>query len=55
MDDDELCQLKHDWIKRQFVVSLHPSKELVEAARARQKDRKRHMTGPGGRPPIAGQ
>ena len=42
MDDDELCKLKHDWIKRQFVVNLHPSKELVEAARARQRDRKQH-------------
>jgi len=39
MDDDELCKLKHEWIKRQFVVDLHPSKELVEAARARQRER----------------
>ena len=55
MDDDDLCRLKHDWIKRQFVVELHPSKELMEAARARQQDRKRHMTGPAGEPPEANQ
>lgn len=53
MDDDELCKLKHDWIKRQFVVDLHPSNELVVAARARQRDRKRHMYGPEGQPPEA--
>lgn len=53
MDDDELCKLKHDWIKRQFVVNLHPSKEIVAAARARQRDREQHMTGPSGEPPEA--
>ncbi len=42
MDDDELCKLKHEWIKRQFVVNLHPSNQLVEAARARQRDREQH-------------
>ena len=42
MDDDELCKLKHDWIKRQFVVNLQPSKETVAAARARQRDREQH-------------
>ncbi len=55
MDDDELCKLKHVWIKRQFVVNLHPSKEFVAAARARQRDRARHMTGPHGEPPEADQ
>jgi hypothetical protein len=55
MDDDELCKLKHDWIKRQFVVNLHPSKELVEAARARQRDRKQHTNGPAGEPPESGR
>jgi hypothetical protein len=49
MDDDELCKLKHEWIKRQFIVNLHPSKEIVAAARAR------HMTGPHGEPPEADQ
>jgi hypothetical protein len=33
--------LEHDWIKRHFVVDTNPSAELVAAARARQKDRKR--------------
>jgi hypothetical protein len=42
MDDDELCKIKHDWIKRQFVVNLQPSKETVAAARARQRDREKH-------------
>jgi hypothetical protein len=42
MDDDELCKLKHDWIKRQFVVDMNPSKETVAAARARQRDREKH-------------
>jgi len=40
MDDDKLCKLKHDWIKRHFVVDTNPSAELVAAARARQRDRK---------------
>jgi len=40
MDDDELCKLKHDWIKRQFVVDTDPSAALVAAARARQKERR---------------
>jgi hypothetical protein len=40
MDDDELCKVKHDWIKRQFVVDTNPSPELVAAARARQGQRK---------------
>ena len=41
MDDDDLRKLKHDWIKRQFVVNTNPSAELVAAARTRQKDRKK--------------
>jgi len=40
MDDDKLCKLKHDWIKRYFVVDTNPSAELVAAARARQRNRK---------------
>src|SRR4029077_2033282 len=55
MDDDELCKIKHEWTKRQFVVDTNPSKEIVAAARARQLDRKRHMTGPAGEPPEAGK
>ena len=55
MDDDDLCKLKHDWIKRQFVVELYPSKETVAAARARQRDRKQHTAGPSGKPPQADQ
>jgi hypothetical protein len=55
MDDGDLCKLKHDWIKRQFVVELYPSKETVAAARARQRDRKQHTAGPSGKPPQADQ
>lgn len=40
MDDDDLCKLKHDWLRRQFVVDTHPSPALIAAARARQKARK---------------
>ena len=39
MDDDDLCKLKHDWIRRHFVVDTDPSPELVAAARARQRER----------------
>jgi hypothetical protein len=39
MDDDELCKLKHDWLRRHFVVNTNPSPELVAAARARQRQR----------------
>jgi hypothetical protein len=41
MDDDKLCKLKHDWIKRQFVVDTDPSADLVAAARARQRQRQK--------------
>jgi hypothetical protein len=37
MDDDQLCKLKHDWLRRHFVVDTNPSAELVAAARARQR------------------
>ncbi len=40
MDDDQLCKLKHDWIKRYFVVNINPSAELVAAAQERQRKRK---------------
>lgn len=40
MDDDELCKLKHDWIRRKFVVDMNPSAELVASARERQIQRK---------------
>jgi hypothetical protein len=40
MDDDELCKLKHDWIKRQFIVDTNPDPKLVAAARERQRARK---------------
>jgi len=41
MDDDELCKLKHDWVRRHFVVDTNPSAELVAAARARQRARRK--------------
>jgi hypothetical protein len=55
MDDDELCKLKHEWIKRQFVVDTNPNPALVAAARARQRDRERHSYGPAGEPPASKQ
>src|SRR5260370_13095025 len=39
MDDDQLCKLKHDWLRRQFVLDTNPSPCLVAAARARQRQR----------------
>jgi hypothetical protein len=39
MDDDQLCKLKHDWLRRHFVVDINPSPALVAAARARQRQR----------------
>lgn len=41
MDDDELCKLKHDWMKRDYTVNTDPSAELVAAARARQRARRK--------------
>ncbi|MBZ5697136.1 MAG: hypothetical protein LAN18_01165 [Acidobacteriia bacterium] len=40
MDDDDLCKLKHDWIKRQFIVDTNPDPRLVAAARERQRARR---------------
>jgi hypothetical protein len=39
MDDDELCKLKHDWIRRKFTVETNPDPKLVATARERQKAR----------------
>lgn len=39
MDDDELCQLEHQWDREKFVVDLHPSTQRVEEARNRQQQR----------------
>ena len=39
MDDDQLCELKHDWIKRDFTVDTRPSQQVVDAARERQRQR----------------
>ena len=40
MDDDELCKLKHDWIRRRFIVDTNPDPKLVAAARERQRARR---------------
>jgi hypothetical protein len=37
MDDDELCQAKHDWLKRSFIVVNSPSAERIQEAVQRQK------------------
>lgn len=37
MDDEEVCRMKHDWLKRFFVVDDSPTKEVVQEAVRRQK------------------
>jgi len=37
LDDDEVCRMKHDWIKSYFVVDDSPSPERVQDAIKRQK------------------
>lgn len=39
MDDDEVCQYKHDWVKAYFVVDLKPSAERLHQAAERQVQR----------------
>jgi hypothetical protein len=39
MDDDEVCQMKHDWLKDSFVVDDSPSSERIQEAAQRQKTR----------------
>ena len=39
MDDDEVCQMKHDWLKSFFVVDDSPSPERIQEAAHRQKIR----------------
>jgi hypothetical protein len=39
MDDDEVCQMKHDWLKEFFVVDDSPSPERIQEAAQRQKAR----------------
>ncbi len=39
MDDDEVCQMKHDWLKAFFVVDDSPSPERIHEAAQRQKIR----------------
>ncbi len=40
MDDDELCELKHNWRRLQFEVEFEPSKTRIDEAKRRQKQRK---------------
>jgi hypothetical protein len=37
MDDDEVCQMKRDWLKDFFVVDDSPSTQRIEEATQRQK------------------
>ncbi|MGO9087284.1 MAG: hypothetical protein ACLQBK_18855 [Candidatus Sulfotelmatobacter sp.] len=39
MDDEEVCQMKHDWLKAFFVVDDSPSPERIQEAAQRQKIR----------------
>ena len=39
MDDDEVCQMKHDWLKDSFFVDDSPSSERIQEAAQRQKIR----------------
>lgn len=39
MNDDDLCQLKHDWIRTSFTLELQPSAERLREAEQRQKVR----------------
>lgn len=42
MDDDDLCQFKHDWLKSSYVIQLHPSAERLHEAAERQRKRIGH-------------
>jgi hypothetical protein len=37
IDDEEVCQMKRDWLKRFFVVEDSPTQEVVQEAIRRQK------------------
>jgi hypothetical protein len=37
MDDDEVCRMKHNWVRSFFVVSDSPSPEMIHEAAKRQK------------------
>jgi len=36
MSDEQLCKLKHTWIKKHFIIELSPSKQRITMARKRQ-------------------
>ena len=37
LDDDQLCRMKHDWIKSSFVIDDSPGAEMIQEAAKRQK------------------
>jgi hypothetical protein len=37
LDDDEVCRMKHNWVRSFFVVSDSPSPEMIHEAARRQK------------------
>lgn len=39
MDDDDLCQIKQQWLKEYFLVDSNPSATRVTEARARERKR----------------
>lgn len=39
MDDDEVCRMKHDWLRRFFTVDDSPSPSRIQQAAERQKER----------------
>jgi hypothetical protein len=39
MDDDQLCQFKHEWIRTSFTIELPPTEQRVREAAQRQQSR----------------
>lgn len=37
LDDDEVCRMKHNWVRSFFVISDSPSSEMIHEAARRQK------------------
>ena len=37
LDDDDICRMKHDWVRSSFVVDDSPNAEIIQEAVKRQK------------------
>lgn len=42
MDDDGVCRMKRDWLKRTFVINTSPDFQTIQAAAAREFRRTGH-------------